>query len=204
VIDTLAKIRPINKGSDRDKIYTADEGIAEALKILADERHVSIVLVHHVVKGNSGDNFWDSILGSSAFQGVFDGLLGFVGEEGSDSAILRVKGRDVEETKYAMTWHDEGQVWEIGEEVESSGATKSKRETKQERAKEWLLNVLSHGEPVCSESLRLEAEKVAPQIGDWETVKKAANIIGVVKASRGRAGSNWHLPNSNKGLIKNG
>lgn len=93
VIDTLAKIRPRQRGQN---VYAEDYAALEKLLPLAAEHGVAILIVHHLRKGGADDPM-DEISGSTGLSGGVDGALVLKRDRGQGDAYLHVDGRDIEE-----------------------------------------------------------------------------------------------------------
>jgi RecA-family ATPase len=179
IIDTLAKIRP-TKAMDLARTHAQDEKIAERLAEIANERQIAIVLVHHVRKAPTEDP-WDAILGSSAFQGIFDCMMLLTQTAGM--GVLRVKGRDVDEEDFAITWDDATMRWTIGEQtIPADQPTK-------ETAADWLLRVLADASVEVN-----DLKAMAKEAGHgWRTCEAAKSALGNVEAYRQGKVYYWRL-----------
>jgi hypothetical protein len=110
IVDTLGKIKPPKRpGEDA---YLIDYQIGARLKALADSAPGStLILVHHTRKAESED-FVDSISGTQGLAASVDFVLVLARKRHSDTAILSVTGRDIEEAEYALI-ADEGVLWRL-------------------------------------------------------------------------------------------
>lgn len=110
VIDTLAKIRPQQRGHN---VYAEDYAALEKLLPLASEYGVAILVVHHLRKG-AADDPMDEISGSTGLSGGVDGVLVLRRDRGQGDAYLYVDGRDIEEpTELALTWNAKTASWTL-------------------------------------------------------------------------------------------
>ena len=101
VVDTLAKVRPRQRGQH---LYSEDYAALERLLPLAADHGVSILVVHHLRKMDADDPL-DTISGSTGLSGGVDGTLILKRERGKADAYLHVDGRDVEEpVELALRW----------------------------------------------------------------------------------------------------
>ncbi len=118
VIDTLGRV----KGTARSRslnAYEADTAIFSEVARMALDRHLAVMLVHHLRKEQSGDDL-DSISGSLGLSGVADWfwLLDRArrGEESREARLL-VDGRDICQSELALRWQAPG--WQLmAEDVE--------------------------------------------------------------------------------------
>lgn len=110
VVDTLAKIRPVQRGNS---VYAEDYGALERLIPLAAQYSVTILVVHHMRKMAAADPL-DEISGSTGLSGGVDGIMTLKRDRGQADAYLYVDGRDVEEPReLALCWDDEITGWRI-------------------------------------------------------------------------------------------
>lgn len=110
VVDTLAKIRPRQKGQN---VYAEDYGALEGLLPLAAEFGVAIVVVHHTRKMAAADPL-DEISGSTGLSAGVDGALVLKRDRGKADAVLHVDGRDIEEpAELALKWDSETAGWTL-------------------------------------------------------------------------------------------
>lgn len=99
VVDVYARVRgSIDVRADR---YAQDYTAAAALKDLADEYEVAILLVHHTRKQDSAD-FTDLVSGTNGLAGCADAILVLARARNTKQAVLKVTGRDVEEAEHAL------------------------------------------------------------------------------------------------------
>lgn len=108
IIDTLQMIR----GSSTDNSYASDYSDLTALKNLADELGIAILLIHHLRKENDSDPF-NRISGTTGIQGVVDSSF-ILSEDvrGSGQAKLYCVGRDIEYREICLKRNEEN-IWEV-------------------------------------------------------------------------------------------
>jgi hypothetical protein len=110
-IDTLAKVRGRKKYGQAD--YEADYAAIGELKRLADMYAVCILLVTHTRKMESED-FLDAVIGTHGLSGAADGLLVLKKARCSNTAILSITGRDIEEEReVTLQWHQPTCTWHL-------------------------------------------------------------------------------------------
>jgi hypothetical protein len=97
IIDTLAKVRSGPQG--KETAYDADYRELGALKALADETGVAIIVITHTRKAEADDPF-DTVSGTLGITGAADTTL--ILTRDSQGAILRATGRDVAEVETAV------------------------------------------------------------------------------------------------------
>lgn len=95
-IDTMQKVR--ENVSAKLNAYAKDYQDLGALKQIADEHRICILLVHHTRKERDDSNVFQNITGSTGISGVADTLMVLQKENHfSEEAVLSITGRDVEE-----------------------------------------------------------------------------------------------------------
>ena len=108
VIDTLALIRG---KPDRDAgVYASDYAAAAALKAVADDHGVALLMLHHQRKEGTSDPI-DSVSGTAGLTGALDTILVLKREAGDPYAMLYVRGRDVHEQEFALRFDNETGKW---------------------------------------------------------------------------------------------
>lgn len=126
IIDTLGRFRPPETG--RGSAYQTDYAIGAALKPIADQHNVAIVLVHHTRKMAASDVL-DTVSGTQGLTGSVDALLLLRRERGQLDAALYVTGRDIErEEDYALQFHAESCTWSALGTVREATRTRERQE----------------------------------------------------------------------------
>src|SRR5262249_51950910 len=95
-----------------ESAYTADYGAVSRIKRLADERHVSIVLIHHVRKVTSQD-FINEISGTLGLGGAADTIAVLRRNRSELDGQLLITGRDVEENEWAIRFDPKLGAWQL-------------------------------------------------------------------------------------------
>jgi len=127
IIDTFAKIRANKKARDAEYSYQGEYAEVGALKALADEHHIALMLVHHLRKADSEDVF-DQLSGTSAIGGAADTLWILKRSRGTADAELWVTGRDIEEHKLAVDRDPNTNAWRILGDAERFSYTGKQQE----------------------------------------------------------------------------
>jgi hypothetical protein len=121
VIDILQKFRPKRKsGGD---LYEEDYEALGSLKALADERGITIIVLHHLSKRET-DDVVDALLGTVGVGGTADGTWVLERKRSESEAVLHVSGRDVGDEQKALLWNPETFTWSMlgdAEEVREKG-----------------------------------------------------------------------------------
>ena len=154
VVDTLAKVRPRQRGQH---LYSEDYAALERLLPLAADHGVSILVVHHLRKMDADDPL-DTISGSTGLSGGVDGTLILKRERGKADAYLHVDGRDVEEpAELALRWDQNLASWNL------MGDADEYRMSEERRAIVGLLE--RSGEPMAP-------KEIAEALGKGESATK--------------------------------
>lgn len=82
-------------------MYSEDYETISAIKRIADDHHIAILLNHHLKKGMEGD-WLSEISGSQGIAGAADTIFSLKRERNSNLATLHRTGRDVEEKNFIM------------------------------------------------------------------------------------------------------
>jgi RecA-family ATPase len=106
VLDTLAGVKPIKTQQG----YTEDYESLAALHRLANDKGVSIIVLHHTRKMEADDPV-DTVSGTLGLAGCADSVL--VLNRSSQGTTLYVRGRDIEEAEHAITFDKVGCRWTI-------------------------------------------------------------------------------------------
>lgn len=108
IIDTLQMIRR----PAMDNSYANDYADLTALKRLADQNRIAILLIHHLRKQKDDDPF-NRISGTTGLSGAVDTSFTLVEERrGSGRATLSCIGRDIEYRELGLR-RNESNVWEL-------------------------------------------------------------------------------------------
>ena len=119
VIDTLQKVRKPNSADSN--MYAADYEDISALKHIADQRSIAIVLVHHLRKLKDSSDPFNELSGSTGLMGALDTcLLMKRTNRAEETAKLLVTGRDIEDQDLVLRFHD--CVWDYIGEVDAQEA----------------------------------------------------------------------------------
>jgi hypothetical protein len=114
IIDTLAMVRsPARKDQST---YDADYAAVKELRDLAAEHGIAIIIVHHLRKAEADDPF-DTVSGTLGLTGCPDSIM-IIWREGN-GVLLAAKGRDIEETKKAVSFDAATCTWNIVGDAEA-------------------------------------------------------------------------------------
>ena len=130
IIDTLQKVREDQPGANA---YAKDYKDLSALKAIADEKNISILLVHHTRKLRSKADIYDDSSGSKAIMAVPDTKMILRKDERmSQNATLSITGRDVEDKQLRLKKRDV--VWELIETLDAEAL-------RRKQIPEWIFRV---------------------------------------------------------------
>ena len=112
IIDTLQKVRNGKSGTGKNGMYGDDYDDISALKRIADEYNISVLLVHHLRKLKDSEDPFNQISGSTGITGAVDTAFLLKRDTAtSDTATLIAKGRDIEMQQLKLRFVD--RVWEL-------------------------------------------------------------------------------------------
>ena len=115
VIDTLQKVR---RSAPDANPYASDYRDLSALKMLADQNHIAILLIHHLRK-MSDDDPLNMISGTTGISGATDSSFVLKPDKrGSDCPTLYCTGRDIEYRELALEFQKSTHTWELTGEVD--------------------------------------------------------------------------------------
>jgi hypothetical protein len=92
--------------------YSADYRAIAAIKEVADELGVSIIVITHVRK-ITADDFLSEISGTLGLSGAADTICALKRARGEMDGVLHVTGRDVDEESYALQFAAELGAWQL-------------------------------------------------------------------------------------------
>jgi hypothetical protein len=110
IVDVWARVRGFS--DPRTNAYESDYAAASKLKALADEFGVTLVCVHHTRKSGA-DDYVDTVSGSQGIAGCADAILVLSRSRGGADAVMKVTGRDIEETEFALQFAPDIGAWQM-------------------------------------------------------------------------------------------
>lgn len=148
IIDVFKKIRPgARRGVDP---YDRDYEDYGAIKALADEYHLAIILVTHTTKMKHPDDPFNELIGSAGTLGSVDVAMVIKKESrDAETAKLYVSGKDVEDQCYEIRFDGKRHIWEklgtsqeveaqrLREEYENNNTIKTIRKLVQQGGGHW-------------------------------------------------------------------
>lgn len=128
VVDTFQVFR--RTARDSQNAYAADYAASRELKELADAYEMAVLCIHHLRKQKSGSadqDFVTAVSGSSGLTGAADSIMGLARARMSDTALLKITGRDVQEAEFSLKKDKLTNGWTLigtAEEIELSNERK--------------------------------------------------------------------------------
>lgn len=110
IVDTLQRVRQRQKGKSNP--YGEDYEALEGLKALADKHSLAVLVIHHLRKAGA-DDVLDLVSGTTGLTGAADTILILQRGRGRADAVLKITGRDVEETELALKFNKESCCWQL-------------------------------------------------------------------------------------------
>jgi len=121
-VDTLQKISGVEDSNSYRETYNA----GGVLKEIADKYSIAIIVIHHTSKVPTSD-FVHSVNGSVGLTGSADTIITINRPRGQSDGILKITGRDVEETEIGIHFdHDIG-TWIMMDELPSTPSVRSNK-----------------------------------------------------------------------------
>ncbi len=110
IVDTFQRFRRLTDG--QRSVYADDYEAVAPLNRVAHDFGIAIILVHHQRKA-AADDFLDTASSSTGLTGAVDTIAAIYRIRGEADAELKLAGRDVEDTEYAMSWDGEAGRWKL-------------------------------------------------------------------------------------------
>lgn len=120
LVDVLAKVRSHPK-SDAP-LYQVDYDAIGALKDIADDHGISVIVTHHDRK-KADDDFLNMVSGTKGITGAADTILYLTRKRGSTEGEMKLESRDVEECKFQMEFHKAAGRWHVLNRIEGNDDT---------------------------------------------------------------------------------
>ena len=127
IVDTLAKVK---KQFDKSNTaYDKDNNLLRDIQKLAMKLSISIPMVSHLGK-TQFDYSWDKIQGSTGMQGMSDfmWMLDRGDSATSKSASLHIRGRDIEDSEFALKWDKDSWKYEMDGELWKKQLNENRKE----------------------------------------------------------------------------
>lgn len=178
VLDTLGKVMP--PALPGEGAYSRDYRIGSKLKGLADAHPgTCLIVVHHTRKAGA-DDWMDSTSGTNGLNGAADFTVTLARTRGSDAGTLKVTGRDVPESEFAVTSH-EG-IWSLdGNSLADASRVAAQRFASAgvgDRSVEIIAYLSEQGSPVTPKQVEQaldmpDARRYLARLADAERILKA-------------------------------
>lgn len=151
ILDTLGRVMP--PAMPGEGAYQRDYRVGARLKSLVDAHPgATLLVVHHVRKQAVGDgaDWMDSTSGTNGLNGAADFTINLHRPRNEDRGVIRVTGRDVPESEYAVTCNDGSWVIDGATLADAAQAAINAKATDGlgERSSEVIAYVTAQSEPV--------------------------------------------------------
>lgn len=141
IIDTWVHVRP-DAAPKNTNAYQIDSNEGKALKNLADQYDIALLLVHHFRKAIADDgDVFTQISGSTGITGAADSIMALTRTRNENDAELHVTGREVREGKHALMRDQNTMAWE------RVGAAEHMARTRQQQDLLDALKILGEAKP---------------------------------------------------------
>lgn len=127
LLDTLGKVMPPSRPGE--SAYQRDYRIGSRLKSLADAHTGSTLLVIHHIRKAAGEDWMDSTSGTNGLNGAADFTINLSRSRNTDAGVIRVTGRDVPESEFAVTSSDGNWVLDGSTLADAAKAAEDARST---------------------------------------------------------------------------
>jgi RecA-family ATPase len=117
IVDTLFRFSPMTDTNS----YADTYGPISAIQQIATETGIPIVSVHHTRKGansNRGEAWADEGMGSQGIAAAVDTQILLQRQDGKNEGSMRIRGRDVEEKHFNISFDSDICTWKISGESE--------------------------------------------------------------------------------------
>lgn len=187
VLDTLGKVAPPPRAGE--SAYAHDYRTGSALKALADAHPGTCLIAVHHTRKMSSDDWMDSTSGTNGLNGAADFTVSLSRSRNEASGVLRVTGRDVAESEYAIRsdngrWSLEGSS--LIESAQLADALKAK-DGLGDRSAEIVAFVTSAPAPVAPTD-------VESALGISEARRYLARLTESGRITRLGRGKYWGVP----------
>lgn len=172
MVDVLAKVRGTQDVSGG--MYQADYEAVGALKDIADDYGVSVIVTHHDRK-KSDEDYINTVSGTKGITGAADTILFLKRDRGTDTGVLLVESRDVEEAAYDLQFVREFGRWQIMGKREG-GVSGVKEETLESRIVATLLARGSSKAQELAQHLDIDAPSIIRECRKAEAKGKLKKV----------------------------
>ncbi len=180
VIDTLARVRVQNGAGS---VYADDYAAIVPLKQLAEQHHLSILLIHHLRKNGASDPM-DEISGSTGLTGATDCNMVLQRERGQNRASLHITGRDVEDQELKLAFDGQTGLWSL--------SRASREEDNLPSGRESILALFAR------EQRPLSPSEVASELGlEYDVARKKLSLMKLAGQICSATRGSYQLPSDN-------
>lgn len=185
MVDVLAKVRG---GDDGQTMYQADYEAVGALKDIADDYGIGVVVTHHDRK-KTDDDFVNMVSGTKGVTGAADTILYLQRDREKSTGTLKSESRDVESCTYKIDFSHEFGRWQILERTSNDEAPSTDAPAKMPILDQISQILLARGESSLKDVAKIIDIPEA-------TVKRAGAEALVTGALAQTAGGLWYVPHT--------
>lgn len=113
IIDTFAAVRP-HSSRGKKSFFEEDYSALKGPQTLANKYGFSVLVVHHMRKGEASDRF-DQVSGTLGLNAAVDNIWILGHSRGRADAVLQVTGRDLEEGEWVLNFKRDLGQWKLAE-----------------------------------------------------------------------------------------
>lgn len=174
VVDVLQMLRPT--AAARDNAYGGDYLAMRELKRVADQHDTTLLALHHTRKLGANDPV-DLVSGTHGLAGAADAILVLQREPNGGDATLYLRGRDVEEAQFTLTYDRQSGAWAI------AGAARSEPLSE---TRERIISALEAAYPEALSPKEIAAATGLPENTVYQRLHHLDQAGKVARISRGR------------------
>lgn len=116
IIDTLARFRDVPKSNKNT--YLEDYEAINSLKKIADDKQISILIIHHLRKFDNSEDPLDNISGTTGISGATDTNIVLSRDRKGNGAVMFIEGRDVERREIGLKFDRETVTWCLTSQID--------------------------------------------------------------------------------------
>ena len=205
IVDVFRKVRPgAKRGMDP---YDRDYEDYGAIKALADDLKITIILVTHTTKMKHPDDPFNELIGSAGTLGSVDVAMVIKKESrDAETAKLYVSGKDVEDQCYEIRFDGKRHIWEklgtsqeveaqrLREEYENNNTIKTIRKLVQQGGGHWegtASDIIDASRYFAGCQIHEDDKRVGKLIRRFEQQLKDVDAIGFICKVTKRTSEYW-------------
>ena len=119
IIDTFQKVRNPRSAALKTGMYAGDYEDMSALKGIADQFGIALMVVHHIRKMEDKNDPFNQMTGSTGITGAADSSYILTRNRTSDTGTLLATGRDIQYQELTLRFNPSQHIWEFVERKDS-------------------------------------------------------------------------------------